>query len=42
MDAEDYSYYLAYGVLNDEESELEEMLDEFYVADDTIPEICPY
>ena len=42
MDAEDYSFFLAYGVKNDEESMLEEILNEFYVAEDTIPEECPY
>ena len=42
MDAEDYSFFLAYGVRSDEEMHLEEVLDKFYVSEDTIPEECPY
>ena len=42
MDAEDYSFFLAYGVRNDEEILLEEVLDKFYVSEDTIPTECPY
>ena len=42
MDAEDYSFYLAYGLGDDEDLHVQELLDQFYVAEDTIPEECPY
>ena len=34
MDAEDYSFFLAYGVENDEDLHLQDKLDDFYVVED--------
>jgi len=39
MDAEDYSFYLAYCVLNDEDLQLQDKLDEFFVVEDTISQL---